>query len=722
MSPTRLKFEHLEDRVVPANLPSGFSESLIAAGLDLPTSMTVAPDGRLFITEKAGGIRIVKDGQLLPTPFAKLTVETEFERGLQSLAFDPDFEVNGRVYVYYTLPESGGAVRNHVAVFTADGDTAAGEPTPLVTLDPTGGPAHNGGALAFGPDGKLYVTTGDASTASNSQKLTNRLGKVLRYNPDGTIPADNPTSFGGVSGTTTGANRAIWAIGLRNPFTMSFQPGTGRLYINDVGGDKFEEVNVGQAGANYGWPVAEGYPGSGGAVPGLTYPIYSYPNLGRAAIAGSTFYNPQVNSFPSKFIGDYFFADYVSGDIFVRDADTGAVTTFATEANGLVNLTVLPDGRLAYLLITNGNSAGGPSGLVRAINFGTGRIPPGIAAPPADLLVSDDDSATFAPQYSGSSPLSFQWQRKSGSTFVDIPGATGPTFTLFDAQLPDDGSQFRVVVTNPFGRAISTPATLSVTDSERPTIAIDMPTPDFRFRGGQPVPFSFTAFDPETGTLPASAFEYKVEYITGSALPRPFIPATVGQSGAFTAADITPYLRTDVAYRITVTVRDDVGLTATAIRDVFPLVQVFTLNANVPGLPLTLDGSSVVAGHVEPSVVGLQREVGAPETVVVGGRVYRFVGWTDGGDRERVIIVSDTPTTFTAIYERIGSQLGSEAFGVVASAAGQIVRLRAGEPVLSVAPFDPAFTGQVRSRGRRLQRRRGCRHCRRHRPGWRTPR
>src|SRR5262249_35077449 len=148
---------------------------------------------------------------------------------------------------------------------------------------------HNGGPMAFGPDGELYIAVGENANSANAQSLATNLGKVLRLNPDGSVPADNP--FVG----TPGARGEIWALGVRNPFQIAFQPGTGRMFINDVGQSTFEEVDVGQAGANYGWPQVEGPNPPGQA--GVTYPLYSYPHTGTQpfagiAITGGAFYNP----------------------------------------------------------------------------------------------------------------------------------------------------------------------------------------------------------------------------------------------------------------------------------------------------------------------------------------------------------------------------------------------------------------------------------------------
>src|SRR3977135_3835935 len=236
-----------------ATFPAGFVESTFASGLSSPTAMEFAPDGRLFVCLQGGNLRVIKNGVLLPTPFLSLTVDSAGERGLLGIAFDPNFASNNFVYVYYTVP--GSVAHNRVSRFTANGDVAvAGSETVVLDLDNLSGASnHNGGAIHFGPDGKLYIAVGENANGSNSQTLANLLGKILRINADGTIPTDNP-----FFNTATGKNRAIWALGLRNPFTFAFQPGTGRLFLNDVGQSTWEEINDGIAGSNYGWPTCEG--------------------------------------------------------------------------------------------------------------------------------------------------------------------------------------------------------------------------------------------------------------------------------------------------------------------------------------------------------------------------------------------------------------------------------------------------------------------------------
>jgi glucose/arabinose dehydrogenase len=355
----RPALEALEDRRVPASLPTGFSESLVAGGLASPTAMEFAPDGRLFVAEKGGDLRVIQNGTLLSTPFVSLSVDSAGERGLLGIAFDPNFASDHYVYLYYTVATS--PVHNRVSRFTADGNVAvSGSEVPILDLDNLSSATnHNGGAIHFGPDGKLYVAVGENANGSNAQTLSNRLGKMLRINPDGTIPTDNPFYT-----QASGLNRAIWALGLRNPFTFSFQPGTGRMFINDVGENTWEEVDQGTTGANYGWAVYEGFSNP----TDLNYrdPVYAYNHsglTGAVAIIGSTFYDPATPNFPGSYLGTYFFGDLSNGFIDRLDPATGEVTTFATDTAGgtldyLVDLKVSSDGYLYYLSEGDGADTG----------------------------------------------------------------------------------------------------------------------------------------------------------------------------------------------------------------------------------------------------------------------------------------------------------------------------------------------------------------------------
>jgi glucose/arabinose dehydrogenase len=326
-----------------ATLPAGFTETQIS-GLSSPTAMELAPDGRIFVCLQGGSLRVIKDGVLLATPFLTLSVDPSGERGLLGIAFDPNFATNKFLYLYYTVTST--PRHNRVSRFTANGDVVVpGSETIIWELDNlTSATNHNGGAIHFGPDGKLYIAVGENATPSNAQTLGNMLGKVLRINSNGTIPADNP--FFNVA---SGNNRSIWAFGLRNPFTFAFQPGTGRLFINDVGQDTWEEINDGIAGSNYGWNINEG-PTSN---PAFRSPLFAYGHgfsgTTGCAVAGGAFYNPTAVQFPPSFVGRYFFGDLCSGWIRLFDPATGTASGFATGISQPVDLKVGPDGSLYYL-------------------------------------------------------------------------------------------------------------------------------------------------------------------------------------------------------------------------------------------------------------------------------------------------------------------------------------------------------------------------------------
>ncbi len=333
-----------------ATVPAGFTDSLVAAGLTNPTAMALAPDGRIFVCQQNGALRVIKNGALLATPFLTVTVDSSGERGLLGIAFDPNFVSNQLVYIYYTATTP--TIHNRISRFTASGDVALAGSEVIVMDLPNLSTAtnHNGGALHFGPDGQLYVAVGDNANGANAQSLSTRLGKMLRITSTGAIPTDNP-----FFNQTTGDNRAIWALGVRNPFTFSFQAGVGRMFINDVGQNTWEEINDGIAGSNYGWPTCEGF--CNPPNPNFRDPIFAYMNDGSTcAITGGAFYNPQIIQFPSNFVGRYFFADFCGGWIRTLDPANGnAVADFATGISLPVDLQVSPDGFLYYLARGSGS-------------------------------------------------------------------------------------------------------------------------------------------------------------------------------------------------------------------------------------------------------------------------------------------------------------------------------------------------------------------------------
>ena len=260
-----------------ATLPTGFAETRVATGMSSPTAMAIAPDGRIFVAQQGGALRVVKNGALLAQPFLTVSVNSSGERGLLGVAFDPNFASNNFVYVYYTTSSS--PIHNRVSRFTASAANpdvaAAGSEVQILNLpNLSSATNHNGGAIHFGTDGRLYIAVGENANSANAPSLNTTLGKMLRINADGTIPSDNP-----FFSQTTGMNQAIWARGLRNPFTFAIDPTNGRMHINDVGEVTWEEVNQGVAGSNYGWPQTEGNNPAG--VAGVRYPIHTFNHTRR---------------------------------------------------------------------------------------------------------------------------------------------------------------------------------------------------------------------------------------------------------------------------------------------------------------------------------------------------------------------------------------------------------------------------------------------------------
>jgi glucose/arabinose dehydrogenase len=623
--------------VTGATLPTGFTEALVASGLSNPTAMQFAPDGRLFVSEQQGRIRIIENGVLLSTPFLTLTVRSSGERGLMGVAFDPAFATNQFVYVYYTATTP--AIHNRVSRFTANGNVAVpGSETIIIDLDNLSSATnHNGGAIHFGPDGKLYIATGENGNSANAQSLNTVLGKILRLSKDGTIPTDNPFFT-----STTGKNRAIWALGLRNPFTFAFRPFAGDLYINDVGETSWEEINDGMAGANYGWPDTEGSTTN----PNFKTPrvAYSHSN-GACAITGGAFYAPMTAQFPTDYANDYFFADYCAGWIRQLDAAAGAVTTFATGLAAPVDLKVADDGSLYYL-------ARG-SGSVFRIQYGAAG--PSITLHPSSQTVAPGASVTFSVRASGPAPLRYRWQRNG----IDIPGATAQDYTIASVVAGDNGARFRANVSNDFSPSgvFSNEAILTVSGNEPPTGTILQPSVGTLYSGGSVITYNGTGTDSNDGTLPASAFTWQVDFHHDTHI-HPFMPATTGsKSGSFTIPT-TGETSANVWYRIYLTVRDSAGLTHTSQRDILPRKATLTLATNPAGLQLRLDGQPAASPISFESVVGIVRTLDAPTPQSAGGTTYNFTTWSDGGVATHSLSTPSTNTTYTATYQA-GAAAGS---------------------------------------------------------------
>jgi glucose/arabinose dehydrogenase len=604
-----------------ATLPTGFVETQIASGLSSPTAMDFAPDGRLFVCLQGGNLRLIKNGALLPTPFLKLTVDSSGERGLLGVAFDPNFATNDFVYVYYTVP--GSTAHNRVSRFTANGDVAvAGSEVVLLNLDNLSSATnHNGGAIHFGPDGKLYVAVGENANGANSQTLTNVLGKVLRLNSDGTIPTDNPFF------NTAGARKEIWALGLRNPFTFAFQPGTGRLFINDVGQSTWEEIDDGIAGSNYGWPTTEGFTSD----PNFRSPLFEYGHGSSSttgcAIVGGGFYNPSVAQFPASYVGKYFFADLCTGWIRLFDPSNNTAADFASGISSPVDLKVAADGSLYYLSI-------GSASVFKVQFSGTA---PSITTQPSNQTVVQGQPATFMVSASGSTPLSYQWQRNQ----VNISGANASSYMIASTAFADNGAKFRCVVSNAFGNATSNEATLTVNAPPN----INTNPADQTVTQGQPATFMVSA----SGSPPFSyQWQRNQVNIAGANSPSYMIAATASaDNGAKFRCVVSNAFGNATSNEATLTVPPPPPIllaedgtdsaiafdSVTMMRDPFPLANVFNFGSDnrtrVMLFSVNLDllqgeNSSAVTARAEDAMLNVY-----PLTVEFVGSVPNLAGVTE---------------------------------------------------------------------------------------------
>ena len=624
------------------SLPAGFSASLVATGMQSPTAMAFAPDGRVFVCQQNGQLRVVRDNALVPTPFVSLSVDSKGERGLIGVATDPDYLRNHYVYVYYTL--ASGA-NNRISRFTASGDAAVpGSETVLLNLDPLlSATNHNGGAMHFGRDGKLYVAVGENTQRNLAQNPDSYMGKLLRLNPDGSAPADNPYNAAGASAQ----RQRVWSVGLRNPFTFSVEPGTGRIFVNDVGEGSWEEVNdASPGGLNFGWPTSEGYQ----VKPGETAPRYAYPHQSGfpdgtgCSITGGTFFNPARTNYPAQYVGKYYYQDYCGKWINFIDPNGGSPASrnpFALNMPGdALALDAGLDGNL-YFLARNGSA-------LWKIVYTAPSSAPVITTQPVSQTVPPGTGVTFAAAAAGSAPLSYQWQKNQ----VDLAGATSASYTLANPTAADAG-KYRVVVRNNAGTTTSNEATLTITaPNTAPTAQIVTPAAGATYVAGTTYSFSGAATDKEDGTLPASAYVWQLDLHHDTHV-HDGVPFNQGsKTGSFTIPN-NGEVSDNVFYRLRLTVTDAGGLQTTTYRDILPQKVTISLATSPAGLPLTLDDQPVATPLAVGSVQGVLRTLGAPSPQTLNGVSYEFVAWSNGGTQRQVLPTPAANTTYTATYRAV---------------------------------------------------------------------
>lgn len=641
-----------------ANLPEGFAEVQIASGLN-PTAMAMAPDGTLFITQKDGRIMIVRDGLLLPQPAVTLNVDPFNERGLSGIAIDPNFAQNGHIYVFYTVPNEN---HNRISRITLSGDFfVPGSEQVIMEIEPMPGSIHNAGAMHFGPDGFLYITTGDGADAITSQSLTTLGGKVLRIAADGSIPTDNP-----FYNQTNGNYRAIWAMGFRNPFSSAMDPTTGLFFINDVGGGDFEEVNSVVRGGNYGWPIIEGLYTNQNRPANYQDPLHAYSHQVGCAVVGATFYRAQNLSFPAFYHGKYFFADYCEGFIKVMNPQNGVIEEiFATEANRPLQLLVAPNGDMYYL--SRAGIGGGSVGDNTSTNEGAlyrifyqGMGAPVVSVQPRDVFISAGEDGIFTVRPSGTPPFTYQWSRDG----EPISGATGDSLTVVNAQLADSGAVFTCLIGNGSGQILSNGAKLLVTADQRPNPFIEFPGDGYTWRAGDTLRFRGYAIDPEEGPLAESALTWRVD-LHHNDHSHPALQPTAGMSEGELIIPRFGEVDHNLWLRVYLTATDSKGLSKTIYNEYFPQKSQLTLLTRPPGLEVVIDGRRVTTPHAQPVVIGLAHTVTSGGAQARGDSVYSFVRFANSTTQPNLpFFAFPNDTTIVVEYEGTAYGNGTGLLGV----------------------------------------------------------
>ena len=445
-------------------LPPGFADEPVT-NVAAPTALAFTPDGRMLITTQPGLLRVLSSGgTLLATPALDLSAVacTNSERGLLGVAVDPAFADNGFIYVYYTFKKFGSCPANtaqspvnRVSRFVLGAANTVNPASETVLVDniPSPNGNHNGGDVQFGRDGNLYVSVGDggcdyaansgcagANNAARDEHIL--LGKVLRITPTGEIPASNPFQGLGtgrchITGRTTAARcQETFAWGLRNPFRIALDPNeTGqRLFINDVGQGVWEEIDLGVAGADYGWNVREGHCLTGSATncppppAGMTDPIHDYDHSSCRSITGGAFV--PTGLWPAAYDGAYMFADYVCGRIFALTPTPAGYsrTIFADSlgASSAVHLAFGPHGSTRALYYTSYLSGGAVHRIVYAAanQAPTARLTATPSSGPPGVVVTLDGSGSTDPNPGDT--LTYRWKFGDGTPAVKT---TTPSIT-----------------------------------------------------------------------------------------------------------------------------------------------------------------------------------------------------------------------------------------------------------------------------------------------------
>lgn len=723
-----------------ATLPTGFQESIAFSGLNHPTNLRFSPDGRIFVAEKGGAIKVFDSlSDTTPTTVADLSASVHdfWDRGLLGFALDPNFPTNPYIYALYTYdaPIGGSPPTWGDACPTPPGPTTDGcvVSARLSRLHVTGNtadseqilindwcqqfPSHSIGDLRFGPDGKLYVSGGDGASFNNVDygQYGGTSGSPPRVpkNPCGDPPAGSggtmtpPTAEGGALrsqsirrpagepvtldgailrvdpatgaglpdnpfGSSSDANaRRIVASGLRNPFRFTFRPGTGEVWIGDVGWNTWEEINrldnPTQSALNFGWPCYEGASAQSGyqsaglnictnlysSFGAATAPYYTYNHsahvvptetcpTGSSSVTGVAFYTG--GAYPTSYNGSLFFADHSRNCIWVMNKganglpDPNSIGVFVAGAANPVDLEIGPGGDLFYVDFDGGT--------IRRVQYSAGNQPPvavATASPtsgPAPLAVNFDGSGSSDPN---GDPLSYSWDFNGDGVYGDST-TVKPTWTY---TVPGTYTARLKVSDNQGATTTSAPITITANNAP-PTPVIDTPLSSLTWAVGDTISFSGHATDAQDGSLPASALSWTliIQHCPSNCHTHLIQTFNAVSSGSFGAPDheYPSYLQ------LQLTATDSGGLSSSTTVDLQPKTVNLTLASVPSGLQIVLNATAGTTPFTRTVIIGSANSISATSPQTLGTTTYAFDTWSDGGARTHTIVAPSAAATYNANY------------------------------------------------------------------------
>jgi glucose/arabinose dehydrogenase len=724
-----------------ATYPAGFSEQTVFSGLTNPTAIRFAADGRVFVAEKSGLVKVfdsLSDPQ--PDTFADLRTQVHnfWDRGLLGLALDPAFPEKPYVYVLYTYdaaiggtaprwgtpgatsdgcPSPPGAtadgcvVSGRLSRLTASGNSMVGTEQVLIEDWCQQYPSHSIGSLDFGDDGALYVSGGDGASfnftdygqdgsplnpcgdppggvgaaltpptaeggALRSQDLrttadpTGLDGALLRVDPaTGAALPDNPNAASGDPNA-----RRIVAYGMRNPFRFGVRPGTGEVWIGDVGWNTWEEIQRLQtptaAVTNFGWPCYEGsarqsgydsanlsicenlYAAGAGAVQA---PLFAWNHgsqvvpgegcpSGSSSAAGIAF-EPANGGYPAEYRGALFFADYSRDCIWAMlpnangVPDPATIRTFAAGAANPVHLQIGPGGDLFYPDFDGGT--------IRRVIFTPANQPPTAVATgspatgAAPLTVQFDGSGSSDPD-SGDT-LDYAWDLDGDGQYDDST-AVAPSYTYTSQGVYTASLR----VTDSHGASSTAAVTINVGNTA-PTATITSPAPGTTWKVGDVIEFAGGATDAQDGPLPASALSWALilHHCPSNCHTHPLQSFDGVAGGSFTTPDHE--YPSHLELRLTAT--DSGGLTDTKSIELNPRTVSLTLASSPTGFALAFNGSQVASPFTRTVIQGSRNSISAPSPQTKAKKSWLFRSWSDGGAQTHDVIANSS-ATYTATYKQ----------------------------------------------------------------------